>query len=187
MDAARALQHLRSKAGEWNLDKTRIAASGVSAGGCSSLWLAMHDDMADARSADAIARESTRVLFTATKAPQPPLNPKHLDDLREWSPMSHASADDPPAVILTTKEDKPPLKGEAQKDTTHSAVIGLMLQDTLSPFGVKCEVRHPFEDKPETTMQEVLLAWRSDALTSPSPAHPARGWTRNCLCCYRCR
>ena len=46
-DAARALQFVRSKAGEWNLDKTRIAASGGSAGACSSLWLAFHPDMAD--------------------------------------------------------------------------------------------------------------------------------------------
>ena len=201
MDAARALQHLRSKASEWNLDKTRIAASGVSAGGCSSLWLAMHDDMADAQATDPIARESTRVLFTVTKAPQPSLDPKqlvewipnseygghafgyvgktrketfapflanrdkHLTDLREWSPMSHASADDPFAVLLTTKEDKPPVKGEPQKDPTHSAVLGLMLQQTLKPLGVKCEVRHPLDGKPETTMQEVLM----QHLTSSKP------------------
>ena len=201
MDAARALQHLRSKAGEWNLDKTCIAASGVSAGGCSSLWLAMHDDMADAQATDPISRESTRVLFTVTKAPQPSLDPKqlvewipnseygghafgyigktrketfapflanrekHLAELREWSPMSHASADDPPAVLLTTKEDKPPVKGEPQKDPTHSAVLGLMLQDTLEPLGVKCEVRHPLDGKPETTMQEVLM----QHLTSSKP------------------
>lgn len=193
MDAARALQHLRSKAGEWNLDKTRIAASGVSAGGCSSLWLAMHDDMADAQATDPISRESTRVLFTVTKAPQPSLDPKqlvewipnseygghafgyigktrketfapffanrdkHLTELREWSPISHASADDPFAVLLTTKEDKPPVKGEPQKDPTHSAVLGLMLQDSLKPLGVKCVVRHPLDGKPETTMQEVLM------------------------------
>jgi acetyl esterase/lipase len=192
-DAARALQYLRSHAAEWNLDKTRIAASGVSAGGCSSLWLAMHEDMADAKSADPISRESTRVLFTATKAPQPSLDPKqlvewipnseygghafgyvgktrketfapflanrdkHINDLRRYSPMSHASADDPPAFILCTKDDKPLVKGEAQKDPTHSAVLGLMLQDTLKPLGVKCEVRHPLDGKPETTMQEILL------------------------------
>src|SRR3954451_15201866 len=47
-DAARALQFVRSKAGEWNLDKQRIGATGGSAGGCSSLWLAFHDDLADA-------------------------------------------------------------------------------------------------------------------------------------------
>src|SRR4029079_8220529 len=58
-DAARALQFVRSKATEWNLDKTRIGATGGSAGACSSLWLAFHDDMADPKSDDPIAREST--------------------------------------------------------------------------------------------------------------------------------
>jgi acetyl esterase/lipase len=36
-DAARAIQFIRSKAREWNLDKTRIGLTGGSAGGCSSL------------------------------------------------------------------------------------------------------------------------------------------------------
>src|SRR5947207_1968762 len=38
-DAARALQFVRSKAVVWHLDKTRIGATGGSAGACSSLWL----------------------------------------------------------------------------------------------------------------------------------------------------
>jgi hypothetical protein len=82
---------------------------------------------------------------------------KHLEDLRRYSPMSHASADDPFAVILTTKEDKPPVKGEPQKDPTHSAVLGLMLQDTLQPLGVNCEVHHPMDGQPATTLQELLI------------------------------
>ena len=36
-DAARALQFVRNKANEWNIDKARIGAAGGSAGGCSSL------------------------------------------------------------------------------------------------------------------------------------------------------
>ena len=59
-DAARALQFVRSKAGEWNLDKQRIGATGGSAGACSSLWLALHNDLADPQSKDPVARESTR-------------------------------------------------------------------------------------------------------------------------------
>ena len=64
-DAARALQLVRSKAKEWNLDKQRIGASGGSAGACSSLWLAFHDDLADPKSSDPIARESTRLWCAA--------------------------------------------------------------------------------------------------------------------------
>ena len=39
-DAVRALQFVRSKATEWNLDKKRIAATGTSAGAYSSRYLA---------------------------------------------------------------------------------------------------------------------------------------------------
>ena len=60
-DAARALQFIRSKAKEWNLDNERIGATGGSAGACSSLWLAFHDDLAKPDSDDPIARESTRL------------------------------------------------------------------------------------------------------------------------------
>ena len=84
-DAARALQFVRSKAAEWNIDKTRIGASGGSAGACSSLWLAFHDDMADPKSSDPIARESTRLLCAAVRAPQTTLDPKQM---KEWTPNS---------------------------------------------------------------------------------------------------
>lgn len=84
-DAARALQTVRSKAAEWNIDKTRIGASGGSAGACSSLWLAFHPDMADPKSDDPIARESTRLLTAAVNGPQTTLDPKQM---REWTPNS---------------------------------------------------------------------------------------------------
>ena len=84
-DAARALQFVRSKAAEWNLDKTRIAASGGSAGACSSLYLAFHDDMADPASSDPIARESTRLTCAAVSGAQTSLDPKQLI---EWTPNS---------------------------------------------------------------------------------------------------
>ncbi len=84
-DAARALQFVRSKAKEWNLDKQRIGASGGSAGACSSLWLAFHKDMADPKSADPIARESTRLWTAAVVGAQTSLDPK---ELKEWMPNS---------------------------------------------------------------------------------------------------
>jgi len=84
-DAARALQFVRSKAAEWNIDKARIAASGGSAGACSSLWLAFHKDMADPKSADPIAHESTRLWCVAVSAPQTTLDPQQM---KEWTPNS---------------------------------------------------------------------------------------------------
>ena len=85
-DAARALQFVRSKAGEWNIDKARIGATGGSAGACSSLWLAFHDDMADPKSADPVARESTRLMCAAVNGAQTTLDPKQMKD---WTPNSN--------------------------------------------------------------------------------------------------
>jgi acetyl esterase/lipase len=84
-DAARALQFVRSKAAEWNLDKTRIAASGGSAGACSSLWLAFHPDLADPNSSAPVARESTRLLCAAVDGAQTTLDPQQMF---EWTPNS---------------------------------------------------------------------------------------------------
>lgn len=82
-DAARAIQFLRAKASEWNIDKTRVGATGGSAGACSSLWLALHDDLARPDSPDPIARESTRLTAAAVVGAQTNLDPRQL---REWMP-----------------------------------------------------------------------------------------------------
>jgi acetyl esterase/lipase len=84
-DAARALQFVRSKAAEWNIDKTRIGATGGSAGACSSLWLDFHDDMADPKSSDPIAHESTRLTCAAVEGAQTSLDPEQL---KQWTPNS---------------------------------------------------------------------------------------------------
>lgn len=82
-DAARALQTIRSKSAEWNLDPTRVGATGGSAGACTSLWLALHDDLADPNSSDPIARQSSRLTCAAVIGAQTSLDPK---ELREWMP-----------------------------------------------------------------------------------------------------
>ncbi len=84
-DAARALQFARFHAKDWNLDKQRIGATGGSAGACSSLWLALHDDLADPKSDDPIARESTRLWCAAVDGAQTSLDPQQL---KEWTPNS---------------------------------------------------------------------------------------------------
>ena len=84
-DAARALQFVRSKAREWNIDKARIGATGGSAGACSSLWLALRSDMAQPGSSDPIARESTRLWCAAVSVAQTSLDPQQL---KEWTPNS---------------------------------------------------------------------------------------------------
>jgi acetyl esterase/lipase len=84
-DAARALQTVRSKAAEWQIDPRRIAASGGSAGACTSLWLAFHDDMAEPASDDMVARQSTRLVTAAVSGAQTTLDPVQM---KEWTPNS---------------------------------------------------------------------------------------------------
>lgn len=88
-DAAWALQFVRSKAAEWNVDKERIGATGSSAGSCSALWLAFHPDMADAKSADPVERESTRLWCVAVLRAQTSLDPRQM---REWIPNNNYGA-----------------------------------------------------------------------------------------------
>ncbi len=69
-DCARAVQFVRSKAGVWNLDKTRVASMGGSAGAGTSLWLATRDDLADPAASDPVLRESTRLSCAVCNATQ---------------------------------------------------------------------------------------------------------------------
>lgn len=80
-DAKRALQFIRNHAKEYDLDPTRVGLTGGSAGACTSLWLGCSSDMADPKSADPIARESTRVTVIAVTGAQTSLDPTQM---REW-------------------------------------------------------------------------------------------------------
>ena len=167
-DAARALQFVRSKATKWNIDKTRIAAAGGSAGACTSLWLLYHDDLADPKSDDPIARESTRLYCAAVNNAQTTADPKQMKEwtpnskygghafglnsfeqflaerenilpwIEEYSPYLLASSDDPP-VYLHYK-GPPPAIGKPQKDPTHTANFGLKLQERCKELGLSCEL-----------------------------------------------
>jgi acetyl esterase/lipase len=170
-DAARALQFVRSKAAEWNIDKKRIGATGGSAGGCSSLWLAFHDDLADPKSTDPIARESTRLYCAAVNGAQTSLDPKELKEwmpnysygshafglkdlnevmekrekilpwIKEYSPIEHVSKDDPP-IGLYYKGEEGAKPGESRPDPTHSPVLGMLLAVKLKANGIDMVLSH---------------------------------------------
>lgn len=150
-DCARALQFVRSKSTEWNIDKTRIAGCGGSAGGYNTLWLAFHDDMADPKSDDPIARESTRLVCAMTFVPQTSLDPTQMrewipnndyghhafllpsyqsfidqreqlmDDIRKYSPYELVTSDDPSVYLFY---DTPLAMGQPAADPPHSANFG---------------------------------------------------------------
>ena len=179
-DAARALQFVRSKSKEWNLDKQRIGAMGGSAGACSSLWLAFHADMADPNSSDPVAHESTRLWTAAVLGAQTSLDPQQLKEwtpnsrygghafgfmdpndtttrdtrfaeflehreevlpwIKEYSPIEHVTADDPPVYLIYSSA---PALGQNQSDPTHTANYGVKLQEKCKLLGVDCELVYP--------------------------------------------
>lgn len=169
-DAARALQFVRTKAAEWSIDKQRIGAAGGSAGACSSLWLAFHDDLAVADIDDPVARESSRLWCAAVVGAQTSLDPKQMKEwtpnsrygahafgkanfaefladremilpwIAEYSPYALVSKDDP-AVFLTYSS--PPALGEDAKDPTHTSNFGVKLKEHCESTGVACELVYP--------------------------------------------
>lgn len=194
-DAARALQFVRSKAAEWNLDKERIGAAGGSAGACSSLWLAFHDDLADPRSKDPVARESSRLWCAAVTGAQTTLDPKQmkewtpnskygghafglvpfakflegrekiLDWIDEYSPYHNVTQDDPPVYLIYSR---PPNLGKEERDPTHTANFGVKLQEHCRATGVRCEFVYPGAKKVQyKTPTDFLIA------TLKAPAQPA--------------
>ncbi len=185
-DAARALQFVRSQAAAWNLDKARVIATGGSAGACSSLWLAFHDDLADPRSADPVARESTRLLAAAVTGAQTTLDPLQMKTwtpnsrygghafglptfaaflearerlqplIAEYSPYHLVSRDDPPTYLFY---GTPPALGQDEKDPTHTANFGLKLQEHARAAGLRCDLMYPgAKDVAHPTVQAYLIA-----------------------------
>ncbi|QNN24966.1 alpha/beta hydrolase fold domain-containing protein [Planctomycetales bacterium ZRK34] len=75
LDAARAIQFLKSKADQWNLRKDRFVLTGGSAGATTSMWILLHDDLADPDAKDPVLRESTRVAAAGVVYPQTSIDP----------------------------------------------------------------------------------------------------------------
>ncbi len=76
MDCARAIQYARFHSKDFNIDPKRVGATGSSAGGMTALWLGFHDDFADAKNADPVLRESTRLKAMAISSAQTTLVPE---------------------------------------------------------------------------------------------------------------
>lgn len=172
-DAARALQYVRSRASEWGLDPKRIGAAGGSAGACSSLWLAFHEDLADLSSEDLVSRQSTRLTCAAVIGAQTTLDPQQMKQwtpnsrygghafgaknftqflqqrekllplIHQYSPYHLASANDPPVYLYYSAT---PGLGEPQKDPTHTSNFGVKLKERLDELKVECELVYPGQE-----------------------------------------
>ena len=175
-DGARAAQFLRSKAAEWNIDGRRIAAAGGSAGACIAVWLAMHDDIADPKSPDPVARESSRLSFVVSYDGQTSLDPdlickiNPIGKTHPWFGMlfgvtSAADFDterirkliyDATATNFVSKDD-PPVYMNYQMDLTpiplrpgeqnmHHPYFGVALKEKMDAMGLE-SVLH-YQSKP---------------------------------------
>jgi acetyl esterase/lipase len=175
MDCARAIQFARSKAKDWNLDPTRVGATGGSAGAGTSLWIGFHDDLADPKSDDPVLRQSTRLSCMAVMGAQSSYDPRVI---KEWigeaaakhpalegfyglkkdeldTPKAHKLYEQASAINYLTKDDPPvcafyneprEIPADAQPGQgIHHINFGLKLKEKMDKLGIECTVRHQDE------------------------------------------
>jgi acetyl esterase/lipase len=134
-DAARAVQTIRSRAKEWNIDPDRIASYGGSAGAGTSLWLAFHDDLADPNASDPVLRQSSRLTAAGS------LEGQASYDLREWAKFLGPSefqrpTDDWISFYGFKSEDETKTEA-AEKIMKDCSMLGLISKDD-PPVAVAC-------------------------------------------------
>jgi hypothetical protein len=167
-DGARAVQYMRSKAKEWNLDPDRFAATGGSAGAGISLWLAFHDDLADLKSEDPIARMSTRLACAFVSNGQTSYDRRFIMEKIGGKAHEHAALppfwglkpdefetekafkiyDECSPIHHLTKDDVPVYLSYGGNDKPsdkpgagiHSEKFGYVLQEEMKKLGLECEV-----------------------------------------------
>lgn len=172
-DCRRALQFLRSKASEWNLDKTRVGAFGGSAGAQLCMYLAFHDEMAEPDASDPIARESTRLTCVATNGGQttmdvawwkehiPGYRAPHRDFLASFgtadqeeylkkvadvSALSLITKDDPPIFMTYAMAPGDPVPDDATRAQgwkVHHVKFGMALKEKMDALGIEAALSYP--------------------------------------------
>ena len=172
-DSLRALQFIRSKAHEWNIDKTRIGAFGGSAGAQICMWLAFHDEMADPSNPDPMKRESSRLTCVATNGGQttmdfnwwirwvPGYEKLHRERaeafgditdeefdkaIQDISALSLISTDDPPIFMSYRMKPDDPVPTDAKRAQgwkVHHVVFGIKLKEKMDELGVEADLKYP--------------------------------------------
>jgi acetyl esterase/lipase len=193
-DAKRAVQYIRYNAESLGIIKDRIAAYGGSAGGCTALWLATMNDMADPNSADPVLRESTRVVCAATILPQTSLDYLLVNqwisnngpiERGAWGAASNQELIDNDAAIRPylakysayenlTSDDPPmlmtyklaPEMGQFQKDPYHSPNYGQPFHDKAVSLGVESHFHHSQTTESGNTK---VIDFLTDKLTYENP------------------
>lgn len=90
-DSTYALQFLRYRAKEWNLDPVRVAAGGGSAGGGITFWIGFRQDLADPNSDDPVKRHSTRLTCIASWNTQSSYDPNFIRTIISGAAYAHTA------------------------------------------------------------------------------------------------
>jgi len=172
-DSLRALQFIRYKAGQWNIDKKRVGAFGGSAGAQICMWLAFHDEMADPSSSDPVQRESSRLTCVATNGGQttmefdwwkkwvPGYKKPHRDRteifgdvtngeldkiVEDISALSLITTDDPPIFMTYGMKPDDPIPTDPAKMQgwkVHHVMFGIKLKEKMDELGVEANLKYP--------------------------------------------
>ena len=171
-DVASALQFIRSRADQWRLDKSRIAATGGSAGAQLAAYLAWGDDLANPRSDNPRERESTKLIAVAINGGQSNLDtewwvdnipgfrrefhnhyyPKGVSQIEiraivsELSIINHIDGGDPPTFMsygMAPSSQIPNNLKQARGWIIHHVNFGLALEEKLLQSGVEAVLKYP--------------------------------------------
>jgi len=143
-DAARALQTIRSKAAEWKLDPKQIACYGGSAGAGISLWLGFHDDLADPKSDDPIARQSTRIVAAGTMNGQSTYD---MRTFREWFNVPNLKPHPALVTFYGVQNDADWDSDRVKKLMTDASAITHLTKDDVPVFMTYNAGDVPVDDK----------------------------------------
>lgn len=169
-DGARAVQFLRSKAREWNLDPHKFAASGGSAGAGILMWVGFSKDMADPSSSDPVKRESSKLQVLGPVDGQSTYDPREVNKLvgeetakisalrllvglkpgqqpdeHSWHLSEQASpithvTASAPPVFMYYSRPMRPLPVENSGEGIHNPRMGYLLKEKMDKLGVECQV-----------------------------------------------
>jgi len=143
-DSRYALQYIRHHASEFNIDPTRIAAAGSSAGAGISSWLAFRPDMADPKNDDPVLRESTRLTCIVTTEGQTTYDPRFISRVIGGNAHTHRAL----AQLFGVSRDVWPEMDEAAiQRVEDGAAINFLTKDAPPVFAIyKRENRPPTDE-----------------------------------------
>jgi acetyl esterase len=182
-DGAHAVQFLRSKAAEWNLDADKFAASGGSAGAGILLWVGFSKDLADPQSSDPVRRLSSKLQVLGPVDGQSTYDPREVAKLvgeetarigplrllvglkpgqepddhhrKLWEECSPINhvTAAAPPVFMYYSRPMKPLPVADTGEGIHNPRMGYLLKERMDKVGAECEVHLVTEYDSKTPAQ----------------------------------